>query len=475
MKNSSNSAFSLLELAIVLTIIGVVVTLSVSGLQSQLDSSEIASTKQRLDTIKLAIENYRTQFEKYPCPALPNLASSDPSYGDSVPDCYTTCPAGLNCVANSTNGALLDMAQGSIPFKTLGIAPELTIDSWGNKITYAIDARFTQDLNRCETDGLINIQDYSNNSVTSKAMYALVSHGIDKKGAYSPESGTITMACDGSAKDGANCDNNTTFRISDISTSNTNTAYYDDVMLFSSNAKALYCPAGLSGCQIWYDASDKCSIITNTGGVHSIRNKASLTGLYPATQTTSGNRPDYSTTRINNRNFITFNPANIDALYASVTGILSDGPYSIVTVFASPASASTTTFNVLADSASFSATTFDRSHGLTTGFFRSYNHTAGGAQFITSTGTFNNGFPRIAVTTVGAGGSKSFVDGVSIGTQLGTASSRTAETTLIIGSHTNLGAANYNLLEYLYFNKELTDDERKTLQVYLAQKWGLNY
>ncbi len=473
MKNSSNSAFSLLEIAIVLTIIGVVLTLSVSGLKSQLDSSEITSTKQRLNTIKLAIENYRIQFEKYPCPALPNLASSNASYGDSVADCYTTCPAGLNCVANATNNTLQDMAQGSVPFKTLGISPELTLDPWGNKITYAIDARFTQDLNRCETDGLISIQDYSNNSVTSKAMYVLVSHGMDQKGAYSPSSGTIPTACDGSAKDGANCDNNTTFRISEISTSNTNTAYYDDIMLFNSNAKALYCPAGLSGCQIWYDASDKCSIITNTGGVHSIRNKASLTGLYPATQTTSGNRPDYSTAKINNRNFITFVPANTDALYASASGVLSDGPYSIVTVFAS--SATTTTFNVLADSASYSATTYDRSHGLTTGFFRSYNHTAGGAQYITSTGTFNNSVPHIAVTTVGAGGSKSFVDNASIGTQGGTASSRTAETTLIIGSHTNLGAANYNLLEYLYFNKELTDDERKTLQVYLAQKWGLNY
>ncbi len=473
MKNSLSRAFSLLEMAVVLTIVGVMVTISISGLKSQLDSSEISSTKQRLAAVKLAIENYRIQFEKYPCPALPNLASSSASYGDAVTDCYTTCPAGLNCVANATNSTLQDMAQGSIPFKTLGIAPELTLDPWGNKITYAIDARFTQDLNRCETDGLINIQDYSNNSVTSKAMYILVSHGLDQKGAYAPDSGTIPDSCDAAAKDGANCDNNTTFRISEASLSNTNTAYYDDIVLFNPNTKALYCPAGLSGCQIWYDASDKCSIINNTGGVHSIRNKASLTGLYPATQTTSGNRPDYSTAKINNRNYITFVPANTDALYASASGVLSDGPYSIVTVFAS--SASTTTFNVLADSATYSATTYDRSHGLTTGFVRSYNHTAGGAQYITSTATFNNGFPHVAITTVGTNGSETFVDGASIGTQGGTASSRTGETTLIIGSHTNLGAANYNLLEYIYFNKELTDDERKALQVYLAQKWGLNY
>jgi len=472
-KNSCRHGFSLLEIAVVLTIIAVIITMSFSGLRTQLNSSEITSTKQRINTIKLAIENYRTQFEKYPCPAVPNIASSNANYGVAATDCYNTCPSGISCVTNSTNSALMDMVQGDIPFKTLGISPDLAVDPWGGKMSYAIDARFTQDLNRCETDGLLSIQDYSNNTINTKTIYVIVSFGQDGKGAYSPNTGTITAACDTAAKDGENCNNNATFRISELALSNVNTSYYDDIISFATNTKTSYCPAGLSGCQIWYDASDKCTIITNTGGVHLIRNKASLTGSYPASQSSSSNRPDYSSTKINNRNFITFVPANTDALYASASGFLSDGPYSIVTVFSS--SASTTTFNVLADSASYSAVTYDRSHGLTTGFFRSYNHTAGGAQYITSTGTFNNGFPRVAITTVGTNGSKSFVDGTSIGTQAGTASSRTAETTLIIGSHNNLGAANYNLMEYLYFNKELTDDERKILQVYLAQKWGLNF
>lgn len=160
-------------------------------------------------------------------------------------------------------------------------------------------------------------------------------------------------------------------------------------------------------------------------------------------------------------------------MYSNVGSFLSEGPYSIVTVFSS--GTASTTFNVVTNSPTFSAATFDRSHGLTGTFFRSYNRAASD-EFITSSTAFNNSLPNVAVTTVGAtSGSRTFINGASIGTRPGTASTRNTESTLILGSHTNLGAAGYNLMEYLYFNKELSDTERKTLEVYLANKWGINY
>ena len=471
MQFHTNKGFSLVELGAVLIVVGVIISISVSGLKTQLSASEITSTQQKLDAIKIALENYRNQYLKYPCPATANIASSNTSYGVASTDCYTTCPSGMSCVASTVNGTLQDMAQGSIPHATLGISPELIKDANGNKITYAVDARFTQDINRCEMDGNLTVSDYNNFAVTSKAAFVLVSHGENKKGAYKPDTGTIVAACDTAAKDGENCNNDKSFRLANITNSNTNTLYYDDIITFGVNTNALYCPAGLSNCQIWFDASDKCSVINNTGGVHRLLNKASAS--YYAEQTTSGNRPDYSSTKLNNRNFITFVSANIDALYSNVGSVLSEGPYSIVTVF-STATASTT-FNVVTNSPTYSAALYDRSHGLTGTFFRSYNRSLTD-EFITSSTAFNNSLPHVAVTTVGTtSGSKLFIDGVTIGSQPGVASLRILESTLILGSHTNLGAAGYSLMEYLYFNKELSDVERKTLEVYLANKWGINY
>ncbi len=470
--DNKKSGFNLVELSVVLLVIGALIAVSTSGLKVQFQSSKTNSTQTQLEAIKTALENYRAQYGKYPCPSPANIASSNASYGVAATDCFTTCPSGITCNNSTVNNTLIDIAQGSVPFKTLGIVQELTVDSWGTKITYAVDSRFTQDMNRCEADGNITIQDYSNNSVSSKATYALISHGLGKKGGYSPESGALVASCDTSAKDGENCNNDRIFRTSAASLSNSNTLYYDDAIVFNTNNVSLYCPAGLTGCQVWYDASDKCTIIPNTGGVHRILNKTSSS--FHAEQTSSSTRPDYSTNKLNNKNYITFNSANSDALYANVAGALSEGPYTIVTVFSTTSTNST--FNVITDSASFSALVFDRSHGVTGTFFRSYNQAAAGTQYITSTGAFNNGKPHVAINTVGTtGGSKLFIDGVSIGTQAGTASVRTSETTIILGSHTNLGAAGYDMMEYLYFNKELTDTERKVLEVYLAQKWGINY
>jgi prepilin-type N-terminal cleavage/methylation domain-containing protein len=472
--------FSLVELAAVLIVVGVIISISISGLRTQLSSSSITSTQQKLNAIKIALENYRTQYFKYPCPSYPNAGSNDSlNYGVAAATCYSmassACPNSgslvLNCTNNSVNTNLKDMVQGSIPHVTLGISQDLTEDSQGNKITYSIDARFTQDLNRCEMDGSLSVLDYNGFSVTNKAAYVLTSHGSDKKGAFAPASGTISVACDTAAKDGENCNNDNTFRLANVTNSNHNTLYYDDIIEFGVNTASQYCPAGLSNCQIWFDASDKCSVVSGSGGIRRLLNKTS--NNYHAEQTTTGNQPDYSTAKLNNRNFIIFSAANTDALYSNVGSFLSEGPYSIVTVFSS--GTASTTFNVVTNSPTFSAATFDRSHGLTGTFFRSYNRAASD-EFITSSTAFNNSLPNVAVTTVGAtSGSRTFINGASIGTRPGTASTRNTESTLILGSHTNLGAAGYNLMEYLYFNKELSDTERKTLEVYLANKWGINY
>ncbi len=464
--------FSLLELAIVLTIVAIIVSISVPGLNSQLSTQEIANTKQRLETISKSLETYRTLYGKYPCPSLPNLAANDSNYGVATSNCYSACPASLSCVTNPVNASLMSMAQGSVPFKTLGLPEAISIDGYKSKFTYAVDARFTQDENNCEVNGELIVSDYNNNTISNKAAFVLVSHGSDQKGARTPESGVITNVCDASAKDGANCDNNTTFRASEITKSNTSTSYYDDLITYNTNSKFTSCPAGLTNCQVWLDAADKCSITTNTGGVHRLMDK-SPSGLH-AVQNDSFYRPDYPGPKKNGISTIQFLPGTIDSLYVTGASGITEGPYTLVTVFATQTVNYSTNFNVITDSPSYAWVANDRSHGLVGTDFRSYNWTPGSIYYNNGGLGFKDYKAHVAISTVGTiSNTLLYIDGLQVGSFAGTQSDFNWKNTIIIGSFPDNGPSDYDFLEYLYINKELTTAERKSLEQYLSKKWGI--
>jgi prepilin-type N-terminal cleavage/methylation domain-containing protein len=481
MKNFKTKGFSLVELAIVMTIIAVILGMSASGLKSQLGNSEVYSTQQRIDAVKVALENYRTQYGKYPCPSYPNARSENTAnYGIAVANCYSTgslaCPTSgslvLNCTNNSVNNNLKDMAQGAVPFVTLGLPRELSQDAFGINFTYAVDARFTQDENRCETHGNLTVRDYGGNDMSTRATYVVTSHGSDTKGGYAADRGAIPIACDASARDGENCNNDRIFRIAAITKSNVNTNYYDDIATYGVNANYKSCPAGLVNCQVWLDASDKCTILTNVGGVHQLLDK-SINGRH-AVQNDSFYRPDYPGPKRNGISTIQFIPWNLDSLYVNAASSLTDGPYTLVTVFATQTLNYSTNFNVITDFPSYAWVANDRSHGLVGTQFRSYNWTPG--NIYSSSLGYNDNRPHIAISTVGpTSNTLLFIDGIQAGSLSGTQSDFWWKTTIIIGSFPDNGPADYDFLEYLYFDKELTTTERKSLEQYLARKWGVNY
>ena len=217
--------YSLAEMAIVLAVIGLISGLSLSVGKTMLGVSAIEGTQERLDVIDSALNLFQLKYKRYPCPALPADPPTSATYGQEVTGgCVTACPAGLTCSNNAVIGA--------VPFKTLQINEEIAYDSWDGKIAYAVDKNNTESSG--SNLGSIPIQDINGNEITfspvlGDAIFVLVSHGTDGKGAYS-KSATLVQACGAVGKDVENCNGDDVFVDSRLRLGDIAANYYDDLV-----------------------------------------------------------------------------------------------------------------------------------------------------------------------------------------------------------------------------------------------------
>ena len=225
----SPHGYSLFELVILLLIIGLIGGLSLSAGKIVLDVSEANDTKERLDTIRAALLLFQKTHERYPCPALPADSSVSATYGVEVAGgCAGTCPAGLTCGKSAVIGA--------VPFKTLRVNEEVAYDSGDNKIAYVIDKAHTH--SSVYSTGSIPIIDINGNGITSSsvmgaAIFILISHGKDGKGAYD-KSGTMLTACGATGADIENCNGDDIFVHSRLNRGDIAANYYDDFIVWQT-------------------------------------------------------------------------------------------------------------------------------------------------------------------------------------------------------------------------------------------------
>ncbi|NJA88936.1 type II secretion system protein [Rhodocyclus tenuis] len=120
--NARCAGFSLLEMAIVLVVIGLLCAGTLSALSTQRDGSQQRETAQRLADIHDALLGFAAANGRLPCPAAPP-------------------PAG-GTEAASAPGVCSYPVSGYLPANTLGLAPGnaqgYAVDAWGNAIRYAV-------------------------------------------------------------------------------------------------------------------------------------------------------------------------------------------------------------------------------------------------------------------------------------------------------------------------------------------------
>jgi prepilin-type N-terminal cleavage/methylation domain-containing protein len=156
---SAARGFTLVEMAIVLAIVGVLVTSMMFTLSAQIEQRSFNDTQSRLESAREAVLAYAIANGRLPCPATSASAGAEVRLGTGV------CGATTGTAFDYYGGVSGGVTGGLLPAVTLGYQPidssGFALDGWGNRIRYAVSrvntgsfpANFTNKTNM-QTNGL---------------------------------------------------------------------------------------------------------------------------------------------------------------------------------------------------------------------------------------------------------------------------------------------------------------------------------
>lgn len=145
--------FTLVEMAVVLVIIGLVIGSLTATISAQVEHRDFSETKNTLENIRESLLGYAMANGRLPCPA------QTPGTGVTGVEYFSTgSPAGT-----AANGLCGQFYDGYVPAVTLGLSPTNTsgyiLDAWNNPIHYAVFNLSDQTANKyllTMTDGIKN-------------------------------------------------------------------------------------------------------------------------------------------------------------------------------------------------------------------------------------------------------------------------------------------------------------------------------
>lgn len=202
-KSYNLKGFTLLEVAIVLVIVGLLLAGGVNLLSGSADTSKYKQTQNELHEVKEALIAYYTQLKRLPCPDTGNDGLEETS-----------------CV---TGNAL----RGFLPHVTLGIGG--SGDAWGERIKYVVSPKFTTAVTfppaictdptprDTPASDKVTIQDLqaTGQTIADFAAFALISTGKNGRQTNALMTGAFTNdgGCAGlNVREQENCDTDSTLR-----------------------------------------------------------------------------------------------------------------------------------------------------------------------------------------------------------------------------------------------------------------------
>lgn len=161
--------FSLLEMAIVLVIVGFLLSGMLGGMSALQSAQRDDGTRRQLEEMRNALITFATINRRLPCPAAP--ATSETATGAGL----ERAPTASGC----TGGA-----AGAFPWATLGLQQT---DTWGRRFSYRVSPAFSR---VAPAITLASVGDNTVRNVTAvdlatQVPAVIVSHGADGAGSRS--------------------------------------------------------------------------------------------------------------------------------------------------------------------------------------------------------------------------------------------------------------------------------------------------
>ncbi len=196
LKKNKQRAFSLVELAIVITIISVFIAGVMNVGVGVTNNSKVTVTKNKMNEIYKALGNYAAAHGRLPCPAPISDIKGSADYGNNKTNglgrCYDIATdAGL---VSGTYLSATTLIYGMIPVQNLKLSSEMAEDGFGTKFGYVIDRRFTgfnengnsNNFKNGPESSVITINEVGSTTetVTNGAAFVIVSYGANKKGGF---------------------------------------------------------------------------------------------------------------------------------------------------------------------------------------------------------------------------------------------------------------------------------------------------
>jgi prepilin-type N-terminal cleavage/methylation domain-containing protein len=239
------AGFSLIEIAIVLVVIGLLLSGGLLAISPVVQQSKVNETKAKMARIEAAIQTYVIANGCLPCPAL----GTRPSTTDPL--------AGAAQVGGTGNTAVCagacNLVAGVTPWRNLGLSEADATDAFGNRITFASVSGLcdsTTDMIRSGSTypaGANLVVNDAAGAITSAAAYVLISHGPDGSDAFSAETGVVKADRNNSATQDANTDAASPFNMLPNNTID-GANYFDDIVTFKTTPNIIQaCGAGSCG------------------------------------------------------------------------------------------------------------------------------------------------------------------------------------------------------------------------------------
>lgn len=268
---SHPKAFSLIELSIVILIVSIIITGALTVSKTSIRNANAKITADKMSAIYTALTNFLNTNKRLPCPGVFTNINTSTSYGTEAAT-PGTCTGVIN-----PSGFII---YGMVPTAALGLSSDMASDGFGTRFSYMVDRRFTaRSTNPADTAGfeiiggqqfaagtvistIINVKEgtaASNIDITTLALMAIISHGPNKLGGFSPSSTTANSTTNATSEENENLSTSANVVIYNSSTN----SLFDDTILFK-NKTQLIVDAGMEFIMCSYNESNYISGGTTT-------------------------------------------------------------------------------------------------------------------------------------------------------------------------------------------------------------------